>query len=80
MNFYSRCIHLLIVLFTVQILEGGTITRPLLFPSGYVPTSWEMLEYIDKSPLSRLLYMEIKFKLNKVLKIPLIPPTPLRQS
>ena len=42
--------YYLIVIFAVQILEGGTIARPPLFPSGYVPTSWEMLEYIDKSP------------------------------
>ena len=65
----------MIVIFAVQILEGGTIARPPLFPSGYVPTSWEMLEYIDKSP-TPFIY-EYNYKTNEVPKIPLIPP-PLR--
>ena len=65
----------MIVIFAVQILEGGTIARPPLFPSGYVPTSWEMLEYIDKSP-TPFIY-GYNYKTNKVPKIPLIPPPPL---
>ena len=63
----------MIVIFAVQILEGGTIAiRPPLFPSGYVPTSWEMLEYIDKSP-TPFMY-GYNYKTNKVPKILLIPP------
>ena len=59
--------HLLIVIFAVQILEVGTITiiKSSLFPSGYVPTSWEMLEYIDKSPkpfiYGNLIIKQMKF-------------------
>ena len=45
------------------------------FSSGYVPTSWEMLEYIDKSP-TPFIYGNIIIK-QIVPKIPLIPPPPL---
>ena len=62
----------MIVIFAVQILEGGTKARPPLFPSGYVPTLWEMLEYIDKSP-TPFIY-GYNCKTNKVPKIPLTPP------
>ena len=64
----------MIVIFAVQILEGGTIARPPLFPSGYVPTSWEMSEYIAKST-TPFIY-GYNYKTNKVPKIPLIPNLP----
>ena len=42
----------------------------------YVPTSWEMLEYIDKSPTTFI--YGYNYKTNKVPKISLIPlPNPL---
>ena len=64
----------MIVIFAVQILEGETIARPPLFPSGYVPTSWEMSEYIAKST-TPFIY-GYNYETNKVPKIPLIPNLP----
>ena len=70
-------IHLLIDCHFCCTNFRGRDNRPPLFPSGYVPTSWEMLEYIDKSP-TPFIY-GYNYKTIEVPKIPLIPP-PLRPS
>ena len=64
---YSRCIHLLIDChFCCTNFRGRDNSKASYISLWiYVPTSWEMLEYIDKSPMlfiyGYIIIKQIKF-------------------